>query len=149
MAKSKITICSSVKFYEFAASLSKEIDELGIETVLPPAAQNIKDGVDNNQETMIDYENDPNAHTVKGKLIRAHFEKIQSADATLIINNEKHGKKNYIGPNVLMEMAVSFYLNKPIYVLNDKPEDSPFIDEILGMKPSFLKGDINRLKEIL
>lgn len=62
------------------------------------------------------------------------------------MNYEKHGKANYIGPNVLMEMAVAFYLNKPIYVLNDTPQDSPLIDEILGLEPIFLNGDISIIK---
>ena len=37
-----------------------------------------------------------------------------------------------------MEMSTAFYPNKPIYVLNGLPEDSPLIDEVLGLEPVFL-----------
>jgi len=46
-------------------------------------------------------------------------------------------------------MAIAFYLNKPIYILNDQPDDSPLIDEILGLEPIFLRGNIQKLKELL
>jgi hypothetical protein len=74
-------------------------------------------------------------------MIRGHFEEIVKSDAILVMNYEKNGKPNYIGPNVLMEMAIAFYLHKPIYVLNGESEDSPLIDEILGLQPIFLEGD--------
>jgi hypothetical protein len=74
-------------------------------------------------------------------MIRGHFEEIVKSDAILVMNYEKIGKPNYIGPNVLMEMAIAFYLHKPIYVLNGESEDSPLIDEILGLQPIFLEGD--------
>jgi len=66
----------------------------------------------------------------------------------LVANYEKHGKPNYIGPNVLLEMAVGFYLNKPIFILNDIPDSSPLIDEILGFEPLRLKGDVKKLVDI-
>lgn len=61
------------------------------------------------------------------------------------MNYQKHGKENYIGPNVLMEIAMAFYLNKPIYILNGQPKDSPLIDEILGLEPIFLDSDLSKL----
>jgi hypothetical protein len=57
-----------------------------------------------------------------------------------------HGKAYYLSPNVLMEMAIAFHLKKPIYILNGQPEDSPLIDEILGLEPIFLNGDLGLIK---
>ncbi len=67
----------------------------------------------------------------------------------LVINEEKHGQPNYIGPNVLMEMAVAFYLHKPIYILNGIPAQSPLLDEIMGLEPTSLDGDISLLPNLL
>ena len=77
--------------------------------------------------------------------MRAHFSEVNKADAILVLNYEKHGRRNYIGPNVLIEMALAFDQHKPIYVLNDLPEDSPFEEELKGMQPIILHGDITAL----
>jgi len=98
-----------------------------------------------NDEAITDWSTAPEGYHGKAKLIREHFSEIEKCDAILVMNYEKHGKKNYIGPNVLMEMSTAFYLNKPIYVLNGLPEDSPLIDEVLGLEPVFLYGDISKL----
>lgn len=81
----------------------------------------------------------------KAKLMRGHFDKIDVADAILVLNYEKNGQANYIGGNVLMEMAIAFHARKPIFVLNDVPRYSKFVEEILGMQPIFLRGDLRRL----
>lgn len=67
------------------------------------------------------------------------------ADAILVLNYEKHGVQNYIGGNVLMEMALAFYLKKPIYILNEIPEQSNFLEEIIGLNPIVLRGDLKKL----
>ena len=56
----------------------------------------------------------------KTEASRAHFDRIISNEAdVLIVNEEKKGIKNYIGPNSLCEVAFSFYYNKRIFLLND------------------------------
>jgi hypothetical protein len=45
-----------------------------------------------------------------------------------------------------MEMAIAFYLNKKIYIINDIPKESNFLEEIIGMNPVMLHGKIERLK---
>lgn len=74
-----------------------------------------------------------------------HFDEIARGDVTLILNYEKRGIANYIGGNVLMEMAVAFYLKKPIVVLNDLPKDSAYLEELMGVNPIILNGDISLL----
>jgi hypothetical protein len=61
------------------------------------------------------------------------------------VNDAKHGVAGYIGPNVLMEMALAFYQRKPIYILNGLPDDSPFEEELKGMMPVILKGDLAQI----
>ena len=58
---------------------------------------------------------------------------------------DKNGVKGYIGGNTLMEMGLAFYLKKKIYLLNEVPE-LPYKEEILGVKPIILNGDLSKIK---
>ena len=109
---------------------------------MPTTANDIKLGKITKPKT--DWTNSKEDILFKTKLISEHFDKIQISDAILVLNYEKNNQNNYIGTNVLMEMTVAFYLHKPIFVLNSVPYDSPFISEILGLQPIFLKGYINK-----
>ena len=84
-------------------------------------------------------------YTKKADLMRAHFDEITDGDGILVVNDEKHGVPGYIGPNVLMEMSLAWYQKKPIYILNDLPKDSPFEEELNGMMPIVLRGQLERL----
>jgi hypothetical protein len=72
---------------------------------------------------------------------------IAKADSVLVLNYQKHGVDNYIGGNVLIEMAIAFYLGKPIYILNDIPQESPFVEEIIGLNPVVLHGSLESIKQ--
>jgi hypothetical protein len=146
MTKLNLAICSSASFYTEVIAFSNELEKLGINVILPKTAAKMKaEGLDND-EAQIDWSNAPIGYHGKSLLIRGHFNEIASCDAILVTNYEKHGKANYIGPNVLMEMAIAFYLGKPIYILNGQPQDSPLIDEILALEPIFLNGDTKLIK---
>lgn len=77
---------------------------------------------------------------MKEGAIKDHFEKIDWADAILVINHEKRGIKGYIGGNTLIEIGVAFYQKKPIYILNPVSSELSYKQEILGMKPIVLDG---------
>ena len=141
----RLAVCASASFYPQVIAFSYELEKLGIDVVLPKTAQNMKQQGVKNNEAITDWANNPTGYHAKALLIKEHFDEIAGCNAVLVMNYEKHGKQNYIGPNVLMEMAVGFYLKKPLYVLNDCPTDSPLIDEILGLEPIFLKGDIKQI----
>ena len=61
-------------------------------------------------------------------------------------NYKKKGIKGYIGGNVLMEMAVAFFLEKPIYILNAASKKSALYEEVMAIQPRFLKGNLNNIK---
>lgn len=143
--KLRLVVCSSASFYKTVIELSYELEAFGIDIILPKTARKMQQGSGKNDEAIIDWSNNPTGYHAKAVVMREHFDEISTADAILVANYEKHGTQNYIGPNVLMEMGVAFFLKKPIYVLNDQPDDSPLIDEILGLEPVFLKGDITKL----
>jgi len=145
MKKLNLAVCASASFYKEVIEFSYKLEDLGINVILPMTAAKMKLEGRENDEAKTDWATADVGYHGKSVLIRQHFDEIAKSDAILVMNYEKHSKANYIGPNVLMEMAVAFYLNKPIYVLNDKPEDSPLIDEILGLEPVFLNGDITKI----
>ncbi len=77
---------------------------------------------------------------MKEGAIRDHYEKIDWADAILVINHEKRGIEGYIGGNTLIEIGVAFYQKKKIYILNQVSSELSYKQEILGMKPIMLNG---------
>lgn len=81
----------------------------------------------------------------KTALMSGHFAEIEKGDAVLVLNYEKHGVDNYIGGNVLIEMAIAFYLKKTIFILNEIPGESSFLEEIIGLNPIVLHGKAENL----
>lgn len=114
---------------------SRLLNEWGISTFLPTL------------DEPVDYGAIPDEQRAKTKsvLIRAHVEKIASSDAVLIYNPPLDGKVNYIGANSFLEMGFAFAFGKTIYLLTDIP-DQPNTDEIRGMLPVCLNGDLTLLK---
>ncbi len=82
---------------------------------------------------------------LKESAIKDHFEKMNWSDAILVVNKEKHGITGYVGGNTLIEIGVAYYQKKPIYILNDVSSELSYKQEILGLKPIFLEGDLNRI----
>lgn len=146
MIKLNLAICSSASFYSKVIALSYDLEKMGVNVILPKTAAKMKAEGRENDEAKTDWSKTSVGYHGKAQLIREHFDEIARSDAILVTNYEKHGQANYIGPNVLMEMAIAFYLKKTIYILNGKPINSPLIDEILGLEPIFLDGDIDKLK---
>lgn len=142
-----ITICSSANFYKEVVDVEKELQDMGFETIIPYTAGIMKESGDFNVSHYKTWFGDKNDYHKKTDLMLKHFDKIAEGDAILVINNEKHGVANYIGGNVLMEMAIALYLKKPIYLFNEIPSESSFLEEIVGMFPVVLHGDIKAMAE--
>ena len=82
---------------------------------------------------------------IENDYLRVHYKHILESDAILVVNLEKNGIKNYIGGNVLIEMGQAHVTDKKIFLLNDIPEVSAYIDEIKAMQPISLNGDLSKL----
>lgn len=91
----------------------------------------------------------PNDFKMKTHLMNLHFQKVKDAHAVLIVNYTKNGKEGYIGGNGLMEMTLAYLDKKPIFVLNKPEENLAVYEEVVGMNPIFLEGDITKLKDHL
>lgn len=143
-----ITICSSAAFYKQAIEIQNQLNKLDCEVIVPIMATRMKESGDFDVSHYKTWFADPGDYYKKAELMRGHFEEVEKGDAILVLNYEKHGVDNYIGANVLMEMALAFWLNKPIFIINELPDDSSFEEEIMGMDPILLHGDASSLLKL-
>jgi hypothetical protein len=145
----KITICASIAFYNEMLEAKSKLETFGHEVYLPPSeVKNEKGDMISVSEYYVERKLKENTadwiSDRKGEVIRLHFEKIESSDAILVLNYSKNNIDNYIGGNTFLEMGIAVYLKKKIFLLNDIPELS-YREEILGMKPIILFGDLEKI----
>jgi hypothetical protein len=81
----------------------------------------------------------------KAEFIQTNFKKIAKSDSILVINNTKNGVNGYIGPNVLMEIGLAFYLKKNIYIWNAIEENAPYKEELLAFNVMYINRDLSIL----
>ncbi len=81
---------------------------------------------------------------IKTEMIRRHLERIKKSDGILVVNETAKGTEHYIGANSFLEMGIAFALEKPIFLLNSVPQQ-PNRDELLGLNPKELKGDLSSI----
>lgn len=145
--KKSITICSSASFYSKVIEVKKELETMGFKVLIPIVASEMEKTKDFRVETYKTWFNNPNDYKRKTFLTKHHFDKVVKGDVTLVLNYEKNGKQGYIGGAVLSEMALAFYFKKPIYVLNPIDESSSFKEELYGLHPIILNGNLNLIKK--
>jgi hypothetical protein len=135
-----ITICSSANFYRQAVEVQAQLEKEGLRVVIPATAEKMKQSDDYEVSHYKTWFADAGDYHKKAALMRGHFEEIARGDTILVLNYEKHGVPNYIGGNVLMEMALAFHLKQPIFILNEIPDTSAYLEEIIGLGPTVLHG---------
>ncbi len=140
-----VTLCSSADFYKRAVEIQGELETHGISTLLPATAEIMKKNGDFEVSHYKTWFSNANDYSKKTALMNGHFAEIEKSDAILVINEKKRGIPNYIGGNVLMEMTIAFYLKKPIFILNNIPKESAYLEEIIGLNPIVLGGDTEKL----
>jgi len=145
----KITICGSIAFQDEILSIKERLEKLGHEVKIWPLKvkgekgqlisvqeyYKIRRAANNDEKWVWDR---------KAEAVMEHFNKIAWSDAILVVNYDKNDVKGYIGGNTLMEMGLAFFLKKKIYLLNEVPE-LPYKEEILGVKPIILNGDLTKI----
>lgn len=153
----KITICGSIGFYKEMEEARDELVKLGYEVKIPELALEAPEQFGGDKKIYFGkfiednggIDAFPAGHEIwslKEGAIRDHYEKIDWADAILVINEEKRGIPGYVGGNTLIEIGVAFYLKKAIYIMNTVSSKLSYKQEILGMKPIMLHGDLSRIK---
>lgn len=143
--KKTIVLCSSVAFYKQLLEIEKELKKAGFLVKVPDAARKMEKTKDFDEKRQKTWYGNKKDYHIKTKLMANHFKKIVEGDAILVINLEKNGHSGYIGANVLLEIGIAFHYNRPIYVLNPILEELISKEEIYGMNPIFLNGDLSQL----
>jgi len=146
----KITLCGSIAFYSEMLSTKENLEKIGHKVELPPKEVKDKEG---NPISVEDYyqirknskEDDRWVWDRKKEAMLEHFDKIKWADAILVLNYDKKNIRGYIGSNTLIEMGLALFLNKKIYLLNSVP-DLPYKEEILGVRPVIIHGNLNKIR---
>lgn len=145
----KITICGSIAFFDEMLETKQKLEEMGHEVDLPPTEIENEKGEMISVKEYYKIRKQTNEKTgwiweAKKRAILAHFKKEEWADAILVLNYEKNEIEGYVGANTLIEMGLALFLGKPIYLLNEIPE-IPSKEEILGMQPIVLNGDLSKI----
>jgi len=146
----KITLCGSIAFIDDLKSLAQDLEKLKHQVELPNV-DTLKNG-DGEPITVEEYYQIRKSPDKAGDWVwdrktdamNLHFNKIDWADVILVTNYNKKDVKDYIGANTLIEMGLAFYQKKPIFLLNSIP-DTDCREEILGMKPTVINGDLSLL----
>ena len=138
-------------FYEQFLLLREELEKMG-HTVLAPDLEfqvaDDKTSIGHFFERHGGVDAFPPDHEVwikKGDAIKKHFRKINESDCILVVNHEKKSTPNYIGGNTFLEIGYAYGNGKKIFILNQLPAVSTFKEEILGMRPVVLNGNISKI----
>jgi len=78
-------------------------------------------------------------------VIKEFWYLMQDADAVLVMNLDKHGIKNYIGGNTLMEIGFAHVLDQKIFLYNTIPEIPYYKSEIEAVKPVIINSDLSKI----
>ena len=143
-----IVICSSASFYKDLFPIQDTLKNFGYKVVLPATANKMKRKNNFDVDSHKTWYKNPRDYHKKRTLMDKHFQKIIKGDAVLVTNFDKNGVKGYIGGNALMEITIAYFYKKPIFILNDIAADSPIKEEVYGINPVFLRGDLNYFSKL-
>ena len=133
----KIGIIGSMQFSEKMIETRDELVRRGHEAFASKFAESMVGKTDEEKEAMkLDQKFNQDA-------IREYWRLMQGADAVLALNYDKHGIKNYIGGNTLMEIGFAHVLNQKIFLLNPIPDMPHYKSEIEAVRPVVINGDLS------
>ena len=143
----KIAICGSLNFTEEILKIKEKLEARGHEIKLPKSITDFSlrnstdaDNLKANRERYM---------KLKPSYTKEHFKKIADSDAVLIVNEGKHGIKNYIGGATFAEIILAFHYDKKIFLMNPIPTDEKLAvirDEIEGVRPVVINGNLDLIK---
>jgi hypothetical protein len=132
-----IALCASLSAFKKLTEIETELNGKGFAVLAPDLVGIMK----KNQDFTV-----PNETLAeKSQATIDHFNKIAHADGVVVVNEAKNGFQGYIGPAVLMEMAIAFFLRKPIYLLHLPDNKLPHITEINVLKPVILNNNLENI----
>ncbi|MDO8495439.1 MAG: hypothetical protein Q7S32_02870 [bacterium] len=136
----KIGIIGSMQYTEKMLEARDELIKRGHDAFVTNLASPFIGKTDEEKEKIkIDQKNNLDA-------IREFWRLMQGADAVLVMNFDKHGVKNYIGGNTLMEIGFAHVLDQKVFLYNPIPEIPYYKSEIEAVKPVIINGDYSLIK---
>jgi len=132
----KIFICCSKHFYSQIPLIKEELEKAGHLVTLPNSYDN--------PGREVEMKNIGAGEHAKWKamMLREQERKVLINDAVVVLNFEKHGQANYIGGATFLEIFKAFEHGRKIFLFNPIP-DNLLKDELLGMEPVILNGDLS------
>jgi hypothetical protein len=135
-----IGVAGSMQFTEQMIDMCQRLEKLGHTTFMSKFGAYYVGKTDEQIESL------KLEHKYNFDAIREFWKPMQSADALLVLNYDKHSIKNYIGGNAFLEMGFAHILNQPIYLLNPIPDMPYYGTEIIAMRPIVIDGDLTKIK---
>ncbi|VVB78970.1 Uncharacterised protein [uncultured archaeon] len=135
----KLFIACSKHFYTRIPEIKEELERYGHRVSLPnsyDAPMKEEEMKKNGLEAHIEW---------KAEMLRRDKQNIFPNDGILVLNFQKNGQQNYIGGATFLEIYKAWEMNKKLFLYNPIP-DSIFKDELTGMNPQILNGDLTKLK---
>jgi hypothetical protein len=148
-SRKTITLCSSASFYKQVLEIAADLKKLGFKVKIPYTANIMKKTGNFDADFYKTWFRNEKDYSKKTILMKRHFDKVASSDAILVLNHEKNGVAGYIGGNGLMEMGLAFHYKKLIFVYNPISEGLDIKEEIYGLNPIFINGDLNLVSKRL
>lgn len=131
-----ITLCGSMKFIDEMDKVAAQLEARGHTVYTPDRAEG----------TAYDREQSHANAQLKRGYMNKHFDKIDLAGGIVVVNPPKNGVGGYIGGNTFLEMAYAFKHGLDIFTLYPLPEGMGYIDELRGMDPIVLDGDLEKVE---
>lgn len=136
----KVGVAGSMQFTERMMELCEQLEKQGHLAFMSKFAPFFVGKTDEEKEKIkLTQKNQHDA-------IREFWKPMQTADALLVANYDKHGIKNYIGGNAFLEMGFAHVLNQKIYLLNPIPNMPYYGTEIAAMRPTVINGNLSLIK---
>ena len=133
-----IFLCASKYNYHHVGPIKTALERKGHRVTVPNSYDNP------GKEEEVRTKNPEEHRRWKADMLRDQGEKVKANDAILVLNFEKNGQPNYIGGATFLEVFKAFELGKKIFFYNPLPNNN-FEDELLGMGPIVLGGDIDQI----
>lgn len=138
----KLLIHASLDFVDKMINVKNHVEKnfLNCKIILPELTR---------YQHIRDVEGDDKTFTkIKNRLTIQNMQNVEVCDILLILNYSHRNIENYVGGNSFIEMCIAFYLKKPIYLLNDIPENMPYTEEIKSFFPQVIHS-LENLKNFI
>lgn len=143
--KKIIFLAASMSFYKELVEVEKRLEERGLKVHIPVSAGIMKEKNDFDVSHFKGFQTEQTDEK-RARFIHTNFENIAESDSILVINSEKNGVKGYIGPNVLIEIGLAFYLKKKIYIWNPIDEKASYEEELRIFGVTFINKDLEKVR---